>query len=262
MSELLISLSTWDYIVVLLFIFVAGLIDSIAGGGGLISLPAYWSVGIPPHYALATNKFSSCFGTIFSTANYFRAKMIDIPVALISAGMALAGSALGAWTALRLPAEFLNYLLVVLVPIIALISLINKRLGREDRSHEIKLGFRLLIGALAGLVIGFYDGFFGPGTGTFLIIIYALAMKYDFVRANANTKVVNLASNIAALVTFWAAGKVYFPIAIPAAVCGICGNILGSKLVILRGNKLVKEIFVVALLLLFGRVLFNLFAAS
>ena len=262
MSELIINLSVLDYIVVMGFIFLAGLIDAIAGGGGLISLPAYWSVGIPPHYALATNKFSSCCGTVFSTLNYFRAKMIDLPVALLSAVLALLGSWLGAFTALRIPAEFLNYVLVVLIPVLAVISIVNKRIGAVDRSCEIRLGIRLLLGSIAGLTIGFYDGFFGPGTGTFLIIVYAILMRYNFVRANGNTKVVNLASNIAALVTFWVAGKIYFPIAIPAAVCGICGNILGSKLVILKGNKLIKEIYVLALLLLFGRVLYNLFTSG
>lgn len=260
MSELIPVLSSLDYAVVLPFIFLAGLIDAIAGGGGLISLPAYWSIGIPPHYALATNKFSSCCGTVFSTVNYFRANMIDIPVAVLSAVLALLGSWLGAEVALLLSPKFLNYLLIVLIPVITVISLLRKNLGHEDLSHQLKLGYRLSLGALAGLLVGFYDGFFGPGTGTFLILIYSALMHYDFVKANGNTKVVNLASNIAALTTFWIAGKVYFPLAIPGAICGIAGNVLGSRLVILRGNKLIRKIFLLALLLLFARVLFNVFS--
>ena len=257
MSELMPILTSIDYAIVLPFIFLAGFIDAIAGGGGLISLPAYWSIGIPPHYALATNKFSSCCGTVFSTVNYFRANMIDVPVAIVSAVLALLGSWLGAVVALRLSPEFLNYLLIVLIPVITVISMLNKNLGHEDLSHRLKLGYRLALGALAGLIVGFYDGFFGPGTGTFLIIIYSALMHYDFVKANGNTKVVNLASNVAALTTFWIAGKVYFPLAIPGAICGIAGNILGSKLVILRGNRLIRKIFFVALLLLFARVIYN-----
>jgi len=252
------TVSMADYFIVLPFIFLAGLIDSIAGGGGLISLPAYWSVGIPPHMALGTNKFSSCFGTVFSTANYFRAGMIDVPVAICSAAFALVGSWLGARIALVLSPAFLNYLLVVLIPFITVITLLKKDLGRHDASHTLKRGYLYLLGSLAGLVVGFYDGFFGPGTGTFLIIFYAALCRYDFLTANANTKVVNLASNVAALVTFVAAGKVLYAIAIPGAVCGIVGNILGSKLVILRGNKLIRWIFILALLLLLGRILYNL----
>jgi len=252
-----IILSPLDYAIVLPFIFLAGFIDAIAGGGGLISLPAYWSVGIPPHIALGTNKFSSCSGTIFSTARYFRAGMIDVPVALLSAVLALIGSYLGASTALVVSASFLNYLLIILIPLITVLTLFSKNLGFSDRAHLLKLGYRLLLGGLAGLIVGFYDGFFGPGTGTFLILIYSSLLHYQFIRANGNTKVVNLASNIAAVITFAVAGKIYYPIAIPAALCGIAGNLLGSRMVVLRGNKLIKQVFILALILLLGRVLYN-----
>ncbi len=254
----LIALTTLDYVIVLPFIFLAGLIDSIAGGGGLISLPAYVGAGLPPHYAFGTNKFSSCFGTVFSTANYFRAKLIDLPVAITSAVFALLGSWLGTRTVLLLPADFLRYILLVLIPVVAVISLSNRKMGYHNHSHLLRLGYRLSLGAAAGLVIGFYDGFFGPGTGTFLIIIYTVLLHYDFVVANGNTKVVNLASNVAALITFAAAGKVYYPIAIPGAICGITGNIIGSRLVILKGNKLIKHIFIFALLLLLGRIIYDI----
>lgn len=253
-----INLSPIDYAIVLPFIFLAGLIDAIAGGGGLISLPAYWAAGIPPHIALGTNKFSSCAGTIFSTTRYFRAGMIDIPVALTSAVLALFGSWLGARIALQVSSEFLNYFLILIIPVITLITLMNKRLGHADQAHNIRLQTRLFIAALAGLVIGCYDGFFGPGTGTFLILIYSGILHYEFTRANGNTKIVNLASNIAAVITFAAAGKIFYPLAIPAALCGITGNLLGSKLVVLKGNKVIRPVFILALLLLFSRVLFNL----
>jgi uncharacterized protein len=256
---MLISLSPLDYAIVLPFIFLAGFIDAIAGGGGLISLPAYWSVGIPPHIALGTNKFSSFSGTIFSTVRYFRAGMIDVPVALLSAALALIGSWLGASTALIVSAKFLNYLLIILIPLITVLTLFSKNLGFSDRAHLLKLGYRLLLGGIAGLLIGFYDGFFGPGTGTFLILIYSALLHYQFTRANGNTKVVNLASNVAALITFAVAGKIYFPIAIPGAICGIAGNLVGSKMVVLRGNKLIKQVFILALILLLGRVFYNVF---
>lgn len=252
-------LSAMDYAVILPIIFLAGFIDAIAGGGGLISLPAYFGAGIPAHMALGTNKFSSCMGTIFSTARYFKAGMIDVPVALISAAMALLGSYLGASTALIVPAKFLNYLLIVLVPLITILTLFNKQMGFSDKAHLLKIGYRLTLGAVAGLVIGFYDGFFGPGTGTFLILIYSVLLHYDFVRANGNTKVVNLASNVAAVITFAIAGKIYYALAVPAAVFGIAGNLLGSKMVMLRGNKLIRQVFLLALVLLLGRVAWNLF---
>ena len=185
--------------------------------------------------------------------------MIDVPVALIGAVMALAGSWLGASTALRISGEFLNYLLIILIPLITVVVLLRKNLGFSDTAHLLKLGFRLSLGALAGLIIGFYDGFFGPGTGTFLILIYSVLLHYDFVRANGNSKVVNLASNMAAVVTFAVHGQILYPIAIPAAVCGIAGNLLGSKMVVLRGNKIIRKVFILALILLLIRVLYNVF---
>lgn len=254
-----VTLSILDYVIILPFIFLAGFIDAIAGGGGLISLPAYWSAGIPPHMALGTNKFSSCSGTIFSTARYLHAKMIDVPVALIGAVMALIGSWLGASTALRISGEFLNYLLLILIPLITVIVLFRKNLGFSDTADLMKLGFRLILGAFAGLIVGFYDGFFGPGTGTFLILIYSVLLHYDFVRANGNSKVVNLASNMAALATFAVHGQIWYPIAIPAAFCGIAGNLVGSKMVVLRGNKIIRKVFILALILLLIRVLYNVF---
>ncbi|MCB5245780.1 MAG: TSUP family transporter [Candidatus Cloacimonetes bacterium] len=254
----LISLSVLDYLFVLPFIFLAGLIDSIAGGGGLISLPAYVAAGLPMHTALATNKFSSACGTAFSTANYLHSKVIDLPVALISALLAIIGALVGTRTVLKLSPEPLRYLLIFVIPVIAILTLIHKDFGSKNRSADTKLGIRLFLGAIAGLIIGFWDGFFGPGTGTFLIFIYTMLMHYDFMVANGNTKIVNLTSNLTALITFLIAGKVYFPLAIPSAICGIAGNILGSKLVILRGNKLIRSVFIIALIILLGRVTYDL----
>lgn len=262
MENIFVQPGLWDFVIVLPFIFLAGLIDAIAGGGGLISLPAYWATGIPPHYALGTNKFSSCMGTIVSTTNYFRANMIDVPVALTSAILALLGSWMGTQAVLLVSSAFLNYLLIILIPIITVLSFVRKDLGSHDHSTKLKLGYRIFLGACAGLLIGFYDGFFGPGTGTFLIIFYSLLLHYDFVKANGNTKVVNLASNVAAVIGFAIAGKIYYPLAIPAAICGISGNIIGSKLVIRKGNKLIRKIFIVALLMLFIRVIINVFGSS
>ncbi len=259
MTEL-ISLTPLDNALVLPFIFLAGLIDSIAGGGGLISLPAYVAAGLPMHTALATNKFSSACGTVFSTARYLHAKMIDLPVALVSAVLALLGSYLGTRAVLLLSGDFLRWLLLVVIPVIAVLTLIRKNFGRQNHSRQLKLGLRLFLGGLAGLLIGFWDGFFGPGTGTFLILVYALLLHYDFVVANGNTKVVNLASNLAALTAFLIAGKVYFPLAVPAAAFGIAGNLIGSKLVVRNGNRLIKPIFVLALVLLLGRIVWDLFS--
>lgn len=251
-------LSFHVFLIVLPAVFLAGLVDSIAGGGGLLSVPAYMAAGLPPHFVLGNNKFSSSFGTLFATLRYHRHGLIDVGVALLSAVFALGGSFLGTSAVLLLSPAFLRWLLVVLVPLVAVFTLANRSLGRVDRSTDLPRRRKFLIAAPAALLLGFYDGFFGPGMGMFLILFFTLALKYDLVTANANTKVVNLASNVAAVATFVAHGKVIYAIGIPAAVAGIAGNLVGSRLVIRRGGRVIRPVFLFTLLLLFGKVLYDL----
>ncbi|MCX6555121.1 MAG: TSUP family transporter [Candidatus Aminicenantes bacterium] len=249
------------FLIVLPIVFLAGVVDSIAGGGGLLSVPAYMAAGLPPHSVLGTNKFSSSFGTFFATLRYHQHGLIDSRVALLSAFFALGGSFLGARTVLLIHPDFLRYLLIVLIPVIAAFTLFNRSLGQHDHSQLQARGRKYSLAAVAATLIGFYDGFFGPGTGTFLILFYTLVLKYDFVTANANTKVVNLASNIAAVTTFIVNSKVIYSIGIPAAVAGIAGNLLGAKLVIKRGSNIIRPIFILVLILLLVKIVYDLLSA-
>ncbi len=246
------------FLIILPVIFLAGLVDAIAGGGGLLSVPAYLAAGLSPHHALANNKFSSCWGTMLATIKYYRGGLVDPPLALLSAFFALGGSFLGALAVLSVDPGFLRYLLLLLVPAIALLILLKPSMGRIDGSREVRTGAKYGTAALAALVIGFYDGFFGPGTGTFLIFFYTSALKFDFVRANANTKVVNLASNLAAVTTFLLRGKVLLLIAFPAALCGIAGNWVGARLVLKNGNRVVRPVFVIVLAGLLVKIVVDL----
>ena len=212
----------------------------------------------PPHFALGTNKLSSCFGTLFATWRYHTHKMMELPVALTGGLSALLGSWAGTRTVLLLNPRFLNYLLAILVPVIALFTLLNKGLGGNDRSSELPRSRRLLLSCLGGGFFGFYDGFFGPGTGSFLLVFYILGLQYDLVKANGNTKVVNLASNIAALATFLLHGKVVLALGVPALFFGIGGNLLGARLVVSRGSRVIRPIFLLGLTLLMVKVLSNL----
>jgi hypothetical protein len=250
------------FLIVLPAVFLAGVVDSIAGGGGLLSVPAYMAAGLPPHAVLGTNKFSSSFGTFFATLRYHQHGMIDAGVAMLSALFALAGSFLGARTVLLIHPEFLRYLLIALIPVIAAFTLFNPSLGRHNHSHRQSRGRKYTLAAAAATLIGFYDGFFGPGTGTFLILFYTAILKYDFVTATANAKVVNLASNVAAVTAFIIGGKVIYIIAVPAAVAGIAGNLLGARLVIKKGGNIVRPIFILALILLLAKIVLDLLRGS
>ncbi len=245
-----------DKFILFPLIFLAGFVDSIAGGGGLISLPAYLFIGVPSHYALGTNKLSSTIGTIFSTLRYAKGKAIIYSVGLPSVVGALIGSYIGAKLALFLSPERLKIILTVLIPLAAIVVFFGRK---NDQSVQKQINFKsvrtYIISFMIGLSVGAYDGFFGPGTGTFLIILYVSVLSVDHVSASGTAKIVNLASNIGALVTFIFGGKVNYSLGLPAALFGIAGNWLGSGLALKKGSKVIKPIMLAVLVILFVRII-------
>lgn len=245
------------YLIVCPLVFLAGLVDSIAGGGGLISLPGYLIAGVPPHLALGTNKMSSAVGTVVSTVRlarhgYLKGKMM---LAGCSALLALAGSALGAHLALGLSDSMIRHMMVVILPFVAFYVLRNKRMDGEENRKEVPVRTMYAAALAAAFFVGAYDGFYGPGTGTFLILILTGAAGMDIRTAAAQTKVINLASNVAALATFLAAGNVDYRLGLTAGVCSIAGHYIGSGLVVHDGQKIVRPVVLLVLATLFIRVL-------
>jgi uncharacterized membrane protein YfcA len=245
------------FLIVCPLVFLGGLVDSIAGGGGLISLPAYLLAGLPPHFAIGTNKLSSAFGTAVSAVRFCRNKYVDWKTAIPSVFLALIGSALGANLALLLEEKVMKYVLVVILPIVAFYVLRSRRIKAKTSEDEVPRRKVYLIVCLASLLVGAYDGFYGPGTGTFLILIYTGFAGMDIKIASGNTKLVNLASNIAALVTFLMNGKIIFLLGITAAFFGIAGNYIGSGLVMKNGQKIIRPIIMIVLTLLFVKVIID-----
>jgi len=239
-------------------IFISGFVDSIAGGGGLISLPTYHISGFSPHFSLGTNKFVSCIGTIFSTLRFVRNKSYNLTSAIPSILFALIGAAGGAKIAVYLDDIILRYILVFGIPVIAVIVFKKKNL--EKITPKILSKTRIIVySSIAGLIIGGYDGFFGPGTGTFLILIYTSVLGFDLLTSMGNAKLVNLASNIASLIVFLIEGKVVFAIGIPAAFCGIAGHYIGSGFAIKKGQKIVRPMLLFVLTLLLVKLIADLF---
>ena len=230
-------------------VFLAGFIDSIAGGGGLISLPAYYMAGLPPHYALGTNKMSSSIGLIFSTGTYLREGYVYKPLIPISIAGALIGSWLGARSILLLDEQILRWIMVIAIPVIAVFIIFKKDLLTPEEREFNKVREQLT-GAAVALSIGWYDGFFGPGAGTFLMLAFVGILKLDAVTACGNTKVVNFCSNVAALVVFAMAGTVNYALALPGAAFAILGNILGARLTVKKGAKLIRPVMLVVVLIL------------
>ena len=245
------------YLIVLPMVFLASLIDSISGGGGLISLPAYTMAGLNYDFASGNNKFSSTFGTLMATVRYAKAKKILWLPALCAIIGALPGSYLGTVTAMRLGSEIMSVFMVIAIPVLGVFVALRRNDAREPRPFT-RASYVLC--ALVGLAIGFYDGFFGPATGTFLIILFSYVTGMDLVTASATAKPVNLASNISALATRIIAGNVLYPLAIPAVICSVTGGFIGSKLALMKGAKFVRYVMLGVLALLTVKLIVDLMA--
>lgn len=237
--------------------FIAGFIDSIAGGGGLISLPALMVAGLPPHIALGTNKLQSMCGTFFATINYARKDKILWKAALIGIPVALLGSAIGSKLTLLIPVNILAKVLIILLPPATILMFFSKSLLNTKKAIRVITPGVLWIVAGVCFVVGMYDGFFGPGTGTFLIVFMVILCRIPLLNASATAKAFNLASNVGSVVVFAIAGKIYYSTAIIMAVANIAGNLTGSNLAIKKGNILIQRFVYLAIAILFVYLIFS-----
>jgi len=239
---------------------LAGFIDSIAGGGGLISLPVYLIAGLPAHLAYGTNKFSSMIGSAAATAQYHRSGAIRWDWAPLAVAGALFGSWCGAHLALAVSDRMLRLFMMIALPVIAVFLLTNRSFGRaggEKRLTRMQLSARL---AAIGLAVGLYDGFFGPGAGTFYTLSFTLFIGCSLLEASGTAKVLNLASNFAAFVTYLLSGNILYGLAIPCAVCSIAGNLIGSRTAVRIGAPFIRKMLTVVLALLLAKITYDFFS--
>lgn len=238
--------------------FIAAAVDAIAGGGGLISLPSILAAGVPPHFALGTNKFASSFGAFTSAYTFTRLGKVFVPLMKFTVPCTLAGSVVGVLTALKIDQGFLQIIILVLVFATAIYTILKKDFGNEDKFTGLTRK-NIIQGCIFAFSLGFYDGFFGPGTGSFLIFLFIKIYGYDFTIAAGNSKVLNFVSNITSLAMFAINGKIYFIVGIPMALAMILGARVGSKIAIKNGAKVIKPIFVTIAMVLTVKLLFNTF---
>jgi len=252
-----------DWIFIAAAAFLAGLIDAVVGGGGLVLLPALF-VTLPqavPAMLLGTNKFAAIFGTASAAVRY--AKSIQVPwsVTLPAALAALVFSWFGAMSVALLPKDMLRPLLLLLLIIVVAYTFARKDFGSidENRQHGTKEKYWAV---LLGASLGFYDGFFGPGMGSFLIFLYVRFFGLDFLRASSAAKIVNVASNAAALVYFGATGHVLWMLALVLAACNISGALLGSHLAVRHGSRFVRWVFLAVATALIAKFGYDTFAGT
>ena len=243
------------FLIICPLLFLAGFVDSIGGGGGIISLPAYLLAGLPSHMAIATNKLSSACGSSLTTIRFFRHGLINIRLAVPSVIAALVGSSLGAKLSLLVPEDVLKYILFAVLPIAAFFVL-NRHLFRDygnGKAEDNRKTFTVCI--LSAFIIGGYDGFYGPGTGTFLIIAFTVFAKMSVSAANAQAKVINLTSNLASLAVYLMNHQVIILLGLAGAVCNMAGNYLGSGLALSKGSKIVRPVILGMLGLLLIKII-------
>ena len=238
--------------------FVAGCVDAIAGGGGLITLPALLGAGLPPHLALATNKGQSIFGSGAAVIAFARRGLVDRTRACVTFPLGLLGSFAGAAAVLAVPPATLRPVVLVLLPVAAL-TLVVRKPDRSGAPRPARARALLSAGLLA-LGIGAYDGFFGPGTGTFLIVGFVVLLHETLVAATADAKVVNFASNLAAVAVFATQGRVLWRVSLPMAGATFAGAWVGAHLAVRGGDRVIRRVVLVVVLGLCAKLVWDLFA--
>ncbi|MGN0158343.1 MAG: sulfite exporter TauE/SafE family protein [Brotaphodocola sp.] len=248
-----------QFLIVCPMMFLAGLVDAIAGGGGLISLPAYIIAGVPAHFALGTNKMASAMGTTISTARYLKNGYLKgremIQLAVFSCVISLIGSQIGSRLSLLVSDAMLKNMMIVILPIVVFYVMRNKNLGMAEGKEPLSPRATFLAAAMAAFLVGGYDGFYGPGAGTFILLILTGAARLDVHQAAALTKVINLSSNVSALATFLLTGNVFLTLGFAAGVFCIAGHYIGSGLVVQNGQQIVRPVILVVLTILFFKII-------
>lgn len=240
-------------------LFLAGIIDGVAGGGGIISLPAYIMTGMPMNFAYGCNKMQSCFGTAASLVKYAKSGFVDVKIALITSVTAILGSFLSTRIMLSLDDGTIKLIIAgAMCFIIALTLLVHRMKGGEKTKVEASVKY-VLLGLLAGVVLGLYDGFFGPGGGTVAMMVFVLLFGYDIRVGTGNGKIVIVISNLIALVNYIAEGCILYEIAIPATICNIIGSYIGAALAVKHGRKIVKKFLLLVVVVLLIQSLLKLF---
>lgn len=242
-------------LIISIFGFLASFIDAVVGGGGLISIPALMAVGLPPATALGTNKLASSFGSITATISFIRARKVNLKLMTKIFPFVFIASIVGAYIATVIPAQYFKPLAIVMLFIVLIYTLLKKNLNGDTLVKESSK-FKLLIVFILLILIGFYDGFLGGGTGSFFIFVL-LILGLDFLKAAGNAKFLNFGSNIGALLLFIMLNKVDYLLGLSMAVSMVAGGYIGSAFAVKKGVSYIKPLFIIVTLLLLIKNLFD-----
>lgn len=246
----------WIYPVLFITGLAAGTIDSIAGGGGLITLPALLGLGFPPHLALGTNKFQASFGSFTASYYYTKHKLVNFKETLLGIIFTLLGTIAGTISVQLISRNFLNYFIPILLICVIIYTIFTPKLGEIDKHARFSKNTFFV---LFGLLLGFYDGFFGPGVGSLWALAFVVGLGFNLTKATGFTKVMNFTSNIVALIIFAISGNVVLFAGLSMAVGQILGARIGSGLVIKRGAKFIRPVFIAIVILTTFKLIYDRF---
>ena len=251
-------MSVANFIFLALAAGFAGFVDAVAGGGGLVQLPALL-IGIsnkPIPMILGTNKIPSIFGTSTAALSYFKKVKPDLRLTATMAGPALIGSVAGAHLASHFPTRVFHPLILTLLVLVGIYTWRKPELGLNEQLRHTHVK-RLWIVGVCGLLIGFYDGIFGPGTGTFLVFLLVIIVGYEFLKASATAKLVNIATNFGAVVTFQLTGHIWWRLGLALAIANVTGALIGSRLAIKGGSPLIRRVFLLVVAALIAKLSYD-----
>lgn len=255
------EITPFMYLVVCPLVFLAAFVDSIAGGGGLISLPAYQTgAGLPHTLSGGSNKFSACLGTMVATYRFARSGKLPLGPALLAVPGSVLGAILGTLQLQKVPEQFAKTFMLVALPVMLVLILIKPPQPKYEKQEFTTRRKLMCVGI--GFACGMYDGFFGPGNGTILILLFTWLVGLDTVSASGAAKLVNLASNLASLAIHWSLGNILFALSIPAGLCSIAGGYLGSKMAIRLDARFIRAVMLVVVLALIAKTAYDTFALS
>ena len=254
------GVALWVVLLICVGVFLGAFMDAIAGGGGIITVPTYLMglSNLPIYNALGTNKLSSGIGTIFSTARFIHQGLVDWKLFAPAVALSLTGSVCGTWLQHHTPAVVLKYLLLVVLPVVAFITLRTRKW--PDETAPLDPWLRRLIIWGSAFVIGGYDGYYGPGTGTFLLMLYTGLCKMTLERASGTVKLVNLSSNATSLVLFLVKGQVLVVLGLISGGFCLLGHVIGSGMMMKNGSRIVRPVIITVLVLLFIKVISDIAA--
>ena len=236
--------------------FFSAFVDSVVGGGGLISLPALLLTGLPPTMALGTNKMASCMGSLTSSLSFLRSGKIDMKLVKYLFWLSLVGAACGVVTVQQIPSQFLRPLVVVLLIGVSIYTIFRKNWGSENTYRGLTRRM-FILSCIVSFSIGFYDGFFGPGAGSFFMFAF-LMIGFDFVTAAGNARALNFASNIASVIMFALYGSIAYAYALPMGIAMILGALAGTRLAIRKGAAYVRPLFLSVAAIMIGKQVWDL----